>query len=305
MNATNSNIIDGKRAATDLLAQLGLVIDSLKNEHGLVPALVVIIVGDDPASKLYVGNKQRKAEELGLVSKTIALPAETTQAELLSIIDALNADANVHGILVQLPLPRHIDKILVINSINPEKDVDGFHNANAGKLLTGQMDCMIPCTPQGCIHLIKKATTKLAGRKAVVIGRSNIVGKPVGLLLLYENCTVSILHSSTADIHEHCRNAEIVVAAVGKARMVQAEWVQPGAIVIDVGINLITNEGKNKFVGDVDFEPVSAKASAITPVPGGVGPMTIAFLMVNTVLGACMQNGIKKQYEIIKSSLLQ
>ena len=297
-------VIDGKLAAAELLGRLGQVIIDLKKEHGVVPSLVVIIVGNDPASKLYVGNKQKKATELGLDSKTIELPVETTQEELLSVIDQLNRDKGVHGILVQLPLPRHIDKTLVINTISPEKDVDGFHNANAGKLLTGQMDCMIPCTPQGCIHLVKKVRPNLSGSNAVVLGRSNIVGKPAALLLLYENCSVSILHSGTADIVEHCKRADVVIAAVGRAALVKAEWIRPGAVVIDVGINLITQEGKNRFVGDVDFNGVQPIASAITPVPGGVGPMTIAYLLVNTVLGACWQCGIDRRYEI-RSSLLQ
>ncbi|WP_249549052.1 bifunctional 5,10-methylenetetrahydrofolate dehydrogenase/5,10-methenyltetrahydrofolate cyclohydrolase [Anaplasma phagocytophilum] len=304
MGIYENNIIDGKASAADLLGRLKVVVESLKKEQGLFPSLVVIIVGDDPASRLYVGNKQRKAEELSINSKTIALPYETTQEELLGIIQELNEDENVHGILVQLPLPKHIDKILIINAIDPEKDVDGFHNVNAGKLLTGQMDCMVPCTPQGCVYLIKKVMPVLSSKRTVVIGRSNIVGKPVALLLMYENCTVSILHSATVNIEEHCRDAEIIIAAVGKARMVKSEWVSPGAVVIDVGINLVTSEGKNRFVGDVDFESVRDKVAAITPVPGGVGPMTIAFLLVNTVLGACRQKGIK-QYKNIKSSVLQ
>ena len=300
----SGQIIDGKLTAVELLTRLEKVVCELKGNHGVIPSLVVIIVGDDPASKLYVGNKQRRAQELGLDSNTIALPVATTQDELLSIISELNRDKSVHGILVQLPLPKHIDKTLVINAISPEKDVDGFHNSNAGKLLTGQLDCMLPCTPQGCVHLIKKVRPNLAGSRAVVLGRSNIVGKPVALLLLYENCTVSILHSGTTNIAEHCIGADIVVAAVGKAAFVKAGWIKPGAIVIDVGINLVTQEGKNRFVGDVDFVNVLPKASAITPVPGGVGPMTIAYLLVNTVLGACQQCGIDRCEEI-KSSLLQ
>ena len=297
-------IIDGKLIAKELLGNLRAVIEDLRDNHGLVPTLVVIIVGEDPASRLYVSNKQKKALELGLNSRTIALPYETTQEELLRVIADLNNDDNVHGILVQLPVPKHIDKVVIINSINPEKDVDGFHNFNAGRLLTGQTDCMIPCTPQGCIHLIKKVKPVLRGSNAVVIGRSNIVGKPAALLLLQEDCTVAILHSATADIGEYCKGADIVIAAVGKPKFVQAEWIKQGAIVIDVGINLITQEGKNRFVGDVDFENVCNVASAITPVPGGVGPMTIAFLIVNTVLGACKQRSITQSNDI-KRSLLQ
>ncbi|AGZ78594.1 5,10-methylene-tetrahydrofolate dehydrogenase [Anaplasma marginale str. Dawn] len=296
-------IIDGKLVARGLLDRLRVSVDRLKAEHGIVPHLVVVIVGDDPASKLYVGNKQRKAEELGLQSRTIALEHDTSQEELLRIIDELNRDAAVHGILVQLPLPRHIDKELVINAISPEKDVDGFHNANAGKLATGQLDCMIPCTPQGCIHLIKTVKQNLAGSNAVVIGRSNIVGKPVALLLLYENCTVTVLHSASRNLEEHCLRADIIVAAVGKARFIKASWIKPGAIVVDVGINLVEESGKKRFVGDVEFEGLQDVPCSVTPVPGGVGPMTIAFLLVNTVLGACKQCGVA--YGDIKSSLLQ
>ena len=299
-----SNIINGKLIAERLLENLKAVIADLKHNHALTPSLVVIIVGENPASKLYVGNKQRKADSLGLNAKTIALPEDVTQEELLQVIAGLNADESVHGILVQLPLPQHIDKFMVINAIDPAKDVDGFHDTNSGKLLNGQMDCMIPCTPQGCVHLIKQVKPNLAGDRAVVIGRSNIVGKPVALLLLYENCTVSILHSGTKDIEDHCRNADIIVAAVGKAHFVKAEWVKDGAIVIDVGINLSTDSGKSQFVGDVDFDNVKDIAAAITPVPGGVGPMTIAFLMINTVLGACKKLGMDR-YESVKSSLLQ
>ncbi|MGN7661456.1 MAG: bifunctional 5,10-methylenetetrahydrofolate dehydrogenase/5,10-methenyltetrahydrofolate cyclohydrolase [Anaplasma sp.] len=298
------NIIDGKLTASCLLDRLRTFVDQLRVEHSLVPSLVVIIVGEDPASKLYVGNKQRKAEELGFNSKTITLPHDTPQEELLRIIDELNNDGDVHGILVQLPLPRHIDKGLVINAINPEKDVDGFHNANAGKLATGQMDCMLPCTPQGCVHLVKTVKRDLSGNNAVVIGRSNIVGKPAALLLLYENCTVTMLHSASVNISDHCLRADIVVAAVGKARFVKPSWIKPGAIVIDVGINLIEQDGNNKFVGDVEFEGLKDTACYITPVPGGVGPMTIAFLLVNTVLGASKRLG-SKYYKDIKSSLLQ
>ncbi|MFV9839226.1 MAG: bifunctional methylenetetrahydrofolate dehydrogenase/methenyltetrahydrofolate cyclohydrolase FolD [Aaplasma endosymbiont of Hyalomma asiaticum] len=297
-------IIDGKLIAQELLGNLQDVIEDLRNDHGLVPTLVVVIVGDDPASKLYVSNKQKKANELGLRSRTITLPYETTQDELLGVIAELNNDNDVHGILVQLPVPRHIDKVVIINSINPEKDVDGFHNFNAGRLLTGQTDCLVPCTPQGCIYLIKKVKPVLRGSNAVVIGRSNIVGKPAALLLLQEDCTVAILHSATADIGKHCKEADIVISAVGKPKFVQAEWIKQGAIVIDVGINLITQDGKSKFVGDVDFENVRNVASAITPVPGGVGPMTIAFLIVNTVFSACRQRSVT-QFNDIKRSLLQ
>ncbi|MCU7611704.1 bifunctional methylenetetrahydrofolate dehydrogenase/methenyltetrahydrofolate cyclohydrolase [Anaplasma capra] len=297
-------IIDGKLTAKGLLDKLRVCIGELSTEHGLVPSLVVIIVGDDPASQLYVGNKQRKAEELGLQSRTIALEYDTSQEELLCIIDELNRDKNVHGILVQLPLPKHIDKGLIIDAIDPEKDVDGFHNANAGKLATGQLDCMVPCTPQGCVYLAKTVKRDLSGSNAVVVGRSNIVGKPVALLLLYENCTVTVLHSASVNIAEHCLRADIVVAAVGKAHFIKSSWIKPGAIVVDVGINPVKQDGKNRFVGDVEFEGLHSTPCSVTPVPGGVGPMTIAFLLVNTVLGACKQCGVG-DYEDIRSSLLQ
>ncbi|CAN7939914.1 unnamed protein product, partial [Ixodes pacificus] len=276
-------IIDGKAISQNLLNGARLCVEELRVRYGLVPSLVVVIVGDDPASKLYVGNKQKKAEALGLESKTLALPATVSQDELLSIISRLNVDASVHGILVQLPLPKHIDKTMVINSINPDKDVDGFHNANAGKLATGQLDCMIPCTPQGCVYLIKTVRPKLSGSNVVVLGRSNIVGKPVALLLLGENCTVTILHSCSTDMEGYCARADIIVVAVGRAKFLQSSWVKPGAIVIDVGINLITEGEKKRFVGDIDFEGVKETAFAVTPVPGGVGPMTIAFLILNTL----------------------
>ncbi|KJV69141.1 bifunctional 5,10-methylenetetrahydrofolate dehydrogenase/5,10-methenyltetrahydrofolate cyclohydrolase [Candidatus Neoehrlichia procyonis] len=287
----NDNIINGKLESRKLLDRLSACISDLKLNYNLIPSLVVILVGDDPASKLYVGNKQKKAEQLGILSKTLFLPSTTSQDELLNTINMLNADSGVNGILVQLPLPKHIDKNVVINAINPCKDVDGFHNENAGKLVTGQLDCLIPCTPQGCIYLIKTRLRDLSGNNAVVIGRSNIVGKPMAYLLLRENCTTTIVHSASANIAEHCCRADILVAAVGKACLVKSSWVKAGAVVIDVGINLVNQNGSNKFVGDVDFDEVKDIASAITSVPGGVGPMTVAFLMVNTVISACRQYG--------------
>ncbi|QXK91731.1 bifunctional methylenetetrahydrofolate dehydrogenase/methenyltetrahydrofolate cyclohydrolase [Neoehrlichia mikurensis] len=293
----NSNIIDGKLASSKLLNHLSGCISDLKRNYDLIPSLIVIIVGDDPASRLYVSNKQKKAEKLGILAKTVCLPSTTSQDELLGIINTFNIDPSVNGILVQLPLPKHIDKNVIINAINPCKDVDGFHNENAGKLATGQLDCLLPCTPQGCVYLIKTILNDLSGSNAVVIGRSNIVGKPLASLLLRENCTVTIVHSASTDIIDYCCRADILVAAVGKACLVKSSWVKPGAVVIDVGINLVNQDGNNKFVGDVDFNEVKNIASAITSVPGGVGPMTVAFLMVNTVISACKQYGYDKFIE--------
>lgn len=282
-------IIDGKKIANDLCEQLSKKIDLLKKEHNIFPCLKVILVGNNPASEVYVRNKQKKAESIGINSETITLPGDILENELIKIIDELNRDKSVNGILVQLPLPRHIDASRVINSVSVEKDVDGFHDENVGKLVKGEKNCLIPCTPRGALHLIKSIKTDLSGKNAVVIGRSNIVGKPMFHLLLQENCTVTILHSRSQNLFDYCSKADIVVAAVGKPNFVQADWIKDGATVIDVGINSIA--GKNKLVGDVDFEGVKEKAKAITPVPGGVGPMTIAFLMMNTVTAACLQRG--------------
>lgn len=282
-------LIDGKKIASELCDQLSKKIDSLKKEHNIFPCLKVILVGNNAASEVYVRNKQKKAESIGINSETITFSADISENELIKKIDELNRDKSVNGILVQLPLPRHINASRVINSISVEKDVDGFHDENVGKLVKGESNCLIPCTPKGALHLIKSVEPNLSGKNAVVIGRSNIVGKPMFHLLLQENCTVTILHSRSQSLCDYCSKADIVVAAVGKPHFVQENWIKDGAIVIDVGIN--SAEGKNKLVGDVDFERVKEKAKAITPVPGGVGPMTVAFLMINTVTAACLQTG--------------
>jgi len=286
-NKNGMTIIDGKQVAAD-------IIESVKSRRAIenvVPGLAVILVGNDPASSVYVKNKSKRAQECGFVSKQFDLPAETAEQEVLELINTLNNDSDIHGILVQLPLPEQIDAHQVIQSIAPEKDVDGFHYLNTGKLTTGDTsDALVPCTPAGSIHLIKTVINSsalngsLSGKHAVVVGRSNIVGKPMASLLLQENCTVTIIHSRTENPSEICRQADIVVAAVGIPSFIKEDWIKPGAVVIDVGINRITtSEGKAKLVGDVDFENVLSKVSAITPVPGGVGPMTISMLMQNTL----------------------
>jgi len=280
-------IIDGKKAAVDLRQSLALDVEKLKRDKNIVPGLTVVLVGEDPASQVYVRNKVKQTREVGMISNEIRLPAQTTQADLLGQLELLNQDDSVHGILVQLPLPAHIDESTVIAAISPEKDVDGFHAMNSGRLLNGEPGALVPCTPQGCIILAKKHLGKdLSGKHAVVIGRSNIVGKPVALLLLQENCTVTIAHSRTKNLAEICQQADILIAAVGRANFVKADWIKPGATVIDVGINRIEVDGKAKLVGDVDYEEVSKVCGAITPVPGGVGPMTIACLLKNTVEAA-------------------
>lgn len=281
-------IIDGKQAAAELRASLALEVEALKKEKNITPGLTVVLVGDDPASQVYVRNKVKQTQEVGMISTEIRLPTDTSEEELLSQLDVLNYDDKVHGILVQLPLPKHINESTIIAAINPEKDVDGFHAMNAGRLLNGEQGALVPCTPQGCIILAKKHLgDDLSGKHAVVIGRSNIVGKPVALLLLQENCTVTIAHSRTKNLAELCRQADIVVAAVGRPEFVKGDWIKPGATVIDVGINRIEDEnGKGKLVGDVDFDSAVGVCGGITPVPGGVGPMTIACLLKNTVEAA-------------------
>jgi methylenetetrahydrofolate dehydrogenase (NADP+)/methenyltetrahydrofolate cyclohydrolase len=280
-------IIDGKQAAAELRAELALQVAALKEAQNITPKLVVILVGEDPASQVYVRNKVKQTKEIGMISEEIRLADTTTQAQLLEHLATLNSDDSVHGILVQLPLPKHIEESAVIAAVAPEKDVDGFHAMNSGRLLNGEAGALIPCTPQGCIILAKKHLgNDLSGKHAVVIGRSNIVGKPVALLLLQENCTVTIAHSRTKNLAEICQQADILVAAVGRPEFVKADWVKPGATVIDVGINRIEIDGKGKLVGDVDYAPVADICGAITPVPGGVGPMTIACLLKNTVEAA-------------------
>ncbi|MCI5049531.1 MAG: bifunctional methylenetetrahydrofolate dehydrogenase/methenyltetrahydrofolate cyclohydrolase FolD [Rickettsiales bacterium] len=289
-----TRIIDGKAFAQTLCDQIEGAVFDLKESDGLIPGLAVVLVGEDPASEVYVKNKKKKTIAVGMESYSHHLPQEVTQDQLLELVAELNEDKAVHGILVQLPLPDHIDEHAIINAIDPQKDVDGFHVSNVGKLVTGQSDALISCTPLGCSMMIKDVIGNLAGKHAVVIGRSNIVGKPMAQLLLNESCTVTICHSRTQDIQSVCQQADIVIAAVGRPEMVTADWVKDGTVVIDVGINRVGNgEDGTKLVGDVHFESVKEKASAITPVPGGVGPMTIACLLRNTLQAACQQNGIE------------
>ena len=284
--------IDGKAFAQGLRERVGEAVSSLQRDHGLTPGLAVVLVGEDPASQVYVRNKGKQTLEAGMKSFEHKLPDTTSEAELLGLIDQLNADPDVHGILVQLPLPDQIDSHAVINAINPDKDVDGFHLINVGRLSTGASG-LVPCTPLGCLMLLKDELGDLSGKNAVVVGRSNIVGKPMAALLLAESCTVIIAHSRTQDLAGVCREADILVAAVGRPEMIPGDWVKPGATVIDVGINRIEGEeGKTRLVGDVDYASSEAVAGAITPVPGGVGPMTIACLLRNTVQAACAANGI-------------
>lgn len=280
-----TKIIDGKTFAANLRADIAKRAAKLKSDHGIIPGLAVVLVGNDPASEVYVKSKGKQTQEAGMNSYEFKLSAETTEAELLEKVESLNLNPDVHGILVQLPLPKHIDEDAIINAIDPKKDVDGFHVINAGKLATGQ-DAFVPCTPLGCSMLLKHHLKNLAGLHAVVIGRSNIVGKPMAALLLKENCTVTIAHSKTRDLPALLKTADIVVAAVGRPEMVKGEWLKPGAVVIDVGINRIDRDGKTKLVGDVDYASCLGIAGAITPVPGGVGPMTIACLLENTLKAA-------------------
>lgn len=290
---TDCKIIDGKTFAANLRKQVQGDVAQLKEKHGITPGLAVILVGEDPASSVYVRNKGKQTLEAGMNSYEFKLPDTTSQEELLKKIDELNKDKNVNGILVQLPLPKAIDERAIINAVAPEKDVDGFHVINVGKLSTGQEDGMVPCTPLGCIMLIKDTIPELTGKHAIVIGRSNIVGKPMAQLLLRENCTVTMAHSRTKDLAKECQRADIVVSAVGVEEMVRGAWIKPGATVIDVGINRVKlSDDSYKLTGDVCFEEVAKVAGAVTPVPGGVGPMTIACLLSNTFKAACQQNGV-------------
>jgi len=286
-----ATVIDGKAFAARVRAQVAAHVARLRDEHGLVPGLAVVLVGEDPASQVYVRNKGTQTVEAGMQSFEHRLPAQTSEADLLALIAALNADPAVHGILVQLPLPKHLDSDLVINSIDPAKDVDGFHISNVGLLGTGQK-AMVPCTPLGCLMLLRDHHGSLAGLNAVVVGRSNIVGKPMAQLLLGDSCTVTIAHSRTKDLGAVCRGADILVAAVGRAEMITGDMVRPGATVIDVGINRAERNGKLRLVGDVHYASAAAVAGAITPVPGGVGPMTIACLLANTLTACCRANGL-------------
>ncbi len=286
-------IIDGKAIAAQVREGVAKEVALMKSAHGFLPGLAVVLVGEDPASKVYVKNKGEQTKASGMNSWEHKLPAETSEAEVLAIVQKLNDDPAVNGILVQLPLPKHINAEKVLNTIHPDKDVDGFHPVNVGRLWVGERT-LVPCTPTGSVILAKSVQPNLSGLNAVVIGRSNIVGKPVSALLLRENCTVTIAHSKTRNIHNVVKGADLVIAAVGIPEMVRGDWIKPGAIVIDVGINRVPGEaGKTKLVGDVNYEECARVASAITPVPGGVGPMTIACLLKNTVEAAKIQRGIK------------
>lgn len=287
----NARIIDGKAFAASIREKVAAHVERIKNEIGVTPGLAVVLVGEDPASQVYVRSKGKQTVEAGMASFEHKLSADTSEEELLALIDKLNNDPTVHGILVQLPLPGHLNSDLVINSIDPAKDVDGFHISNVGLLATGQK-AMVPCTPLGSLLLLRDLHGSLSGMNAVVLGRSNIVGKPMAQLLLGDSCTVTIAHSRTKDLPEVVGRADIVVAAVGRPEMVKGEWIKEGATVIDVGINRIERDGKQILVGDVDFDSAITRAGAITPVPGGVGPMTIACLLANTVTACCRANGL-------------
>ena len=287
-----ASIIDGKAFAAGLRDKVAGHVARLGADHGIVPGLAVVLVGEDPASEVYVRSKGKMTVEVGMRSFEHRLAADTDEATLLGLIQKLNNDPQVHGILVQLPLPAHLDSDLVINAIDPAKDVDGFHISNVGLLAMGQK-AMVPCTPLGCLLMLRAHHGELSGMEAVVIGRSNIVGKPMAQLLLGESCTVTVAHSRTRDLAGVVRRADIVVAAVGRAQMVPGDWIKPGATVIDVGINRVdAGGGKTRLVGDVEFDSVAAVAGAITPVPGGVGPMTIACLLANTVTACCRANDL-------------
>ena len=289
--------IDGKAFAATVREKVAAHVATLKSDHGITPGLAVVLVGEDPASQVYVRSKGKQTQEVGMKSVEHKLDVDTSEADLLALIDALNNDDTIHGILVQLPLPKHLNEDLVINSIAPSKDVDGFHISNVGLLGTGQKS-MVPCTPLGCLMMLRDHHGSLSGMNAVVVGRSNIVGKPMAQLLLGDSCTVTIAHSRTKDLPEVVGRADIVVAAVGRPEMVPGDWIKPGATVIDVGINRIDaglkedGSPKTRLVGDVDFASASEVAGAITPVPGGVGPMTIACLLANTLTACCRSNGL-------------
>ena len=289
-----ADIIDGKGFAAKLRVTIGEQVATLKHDHGIIPGLAVVLVGENPASEIYVRNKAKQTLETGMQSFEHRLSADTTEVDLLALISELNSDQSVNGILVQLPLPEQINSEAVLDAIDPDKDVDGFHILNVGRLAIGA-EGMVPCTPLGCTMLLKDRLGDLSGNHALVLGRSNIVGKPMAALLLKEHCTVTIAHSRTRQLADECRRADILIAAVGRPQMVKGDWIKPGATVIDVGINRIEgNNGKSRLVGDVDFDSAAEVAGAITPVPGGVGPMTIACLLHNTVTAACRQHGITR-----------
>ena len=286
-----AKVIDGKEFAARVRAQVAEHVARLKSENGIVPGLAVVLVGEDPASQVYVSSKGKMTVEVGMNSYEHKLAADTSEKDLLALIDRLNKDPKVNGILVQLPLPGHLNSDLVINSIDPAKDVDGFHISNVGLLGTGQKS-MVPCTPLGCLMMLRDHLGSLSGLNAVVVGRSNIVGKPMAQLLLGDSCTVTIAHSRTKDLPGVCRQADILVAAVGRPEMIPGDYVKPGATVIDVGINRIERDGKAKLVGDVEYDSAAKVAGAITPVPGGVGPMTIACLLANTLTATCRAHNL-------------
>jgi methylenetetrahydrofolate dehydrogenase (NADP+)/methenyltetrahydrofolate cyclohydrolase len=294
-SAKRARLIDGKASAAKVRTAVARHVADLSERHGLIPGLAVVLVGDDPASEIYVRNKGRQTREAGMRSFETRLPATTSQSELLEHIVRLNADPTVHGILVQLPLPRQIEEPAVIDAIAPEKDVDGFHVINTG-LLAARGTGIVPCTPLGCLMLLREYVGDLSGLRAVVLGRSNIVGKPMSQLLMRAHCTVTVAHSRTRDLAEECRRADILIVAIGQPRLVKGDWIRPGATVIDVGINRVSlpasDGSRQQLVGDVDFDSAVQVAGAITPVPGGVGPMTIACLLRNTVVAACVQHGI-------------
>ena len=293
---TEACIIDGKSFAAALRTRVARAAAEARQAHGLVPGLAVVLVGENPASQVYVRNKRKQTVDAGMQSFDHSLPVETSEAALLALIDRLNRDPAVHGILVQLPLPGHIGADKVLDAIDPAKDVDGFHVVNAGRLATGGQG-LVPCTPLGCLMMLKDTLGELAGREAVIVGRSNIVGKPMAALLLRESCTVTVAHSRTRDLPTVCRRADILVAAVGRPEMIRGDWIKSGATVVDVGINRVPRRdepGKHRLVGDVCFAEAAKVAGAITPVPGGVGPMTIACLLMNTLTAACRQAGIER-----------
>lgn len=288
-----ASVIDGKVIAAELRSRVAAEVARVKTDHALTPGLAVVLVGSDPASEVYVRSKHKQTQEAGMASFEHVLPADVAQADLIALVQKLNDDASVHGILVQLPLPKGLDTTAVINAIDPAKDVDGLHPVNAGRLASG-MDALSPCTPLGCIILAKSVHTSLEGMNAIVIGRSNLVGRPLVQLLLNENATVTIAHSRSRDLPKLTAQADLVFAAVGKSEMVRGDWIKPGATVIDVGINrLPAADGKSKLVGDVAYQEALKTAGAITPVPGGVGQMTVACLLVNTLRAACAINGLK------------
>ena len=296
------NIIDGKAFSERIREQVKSHVDNLKANHDIAPGLAVVLVGEDPASKVYVKNKGIQTKKAGMNSYEYKLEETVDEKTLLELVKKLNDDPNVHGILCQLPLPKHLNEDMIINTIKPAKDVDGFHISNVGLLNTGQKS-LVPCTPLGCLMLLREFVGNLEGKKATVIGRSNIVGKPMFNLLLSENCTVTVVHSKTKNIEEICKTSDIIVAAVGRPNFVKSSWIKQGAVIIDVGINRVNieenGETKSKLIGDVDFENCSKFANAITPVPGGVGPMTIACLLANTLVACCRSNNLKEPEELI------